>query len=270
MGKITDTTTQDFEATQTTSNLVDFLYIDIERIDSLISQLQQGTLRSISKTIGTTQGYSSFSKLKLGAKVIEGETSRTESNNNNELSTENYDPYHSKIIEVLNLLNLELISSEQSYSAKLGIITGGITIRDLSTFSNILPVMLKHPSTFGKLDKSTQNNLKAMKDFIDCTPSTIDITIHSEKGFISGTINPGNLLLSMPDLLKNFGTALPGKWIIIGIFDTMSKNDNPQLVPDFDQTIESVVDIYANAMSTLYAQAKTRVIPLVIFRELEV
>ena len=33
--------------------LIDFLYIDNERIDSLISQLNHGTLRSVVKTMGT-------------------------------------------------------------------------------------------------------------------------------------------------------------------------------------------------------------------------
>ena len=34
--------------------LIDFLYIDNERIDSLISQLNHGTLRSVVKTMGTS------------------------------------------------------------------------------------------------------------------------------------------------------------------------------------------------------------------------
>ena len=38
--------------------LIDFLYIDNERVDSLISQLRQGTLRSVVKTMGTSEGSS--------------------------------------------------------------------------------------------------------------------------------------------------------------------------------------------------------------------
>ena len=38
--------------------LIDFLYIDNERVDSLISQLRQGTLRSVTKTIGASEGSS--------------------------------------------------------------------------------------------------------------------------------------------------------------------------------------------------------------------
>ena len=38
------------------SQLIDFLYIDKSRVDSLISQIRNGTLRSVTKTIGTSEG----------------------------------------------------------------------------------------------------------------------------------------------------------------------------------------------------------------------
>lgn len=40
------------------SQLIDFLYIDKSRVDSLISQIRSGTLRSVTKTIGTSEGSS--------------------------------------------------------------------------------------------------------------------------------------------------------------------------------------------------------------------
>lgn len=36
--------------------LIDFLYIDEERIDSYMSQIKMGTLRSVSRTVGTSEG----------------------------------------------------------------------------------------------------------------------------------------------------------------------------------------------------------------------
>lgn len=50
------------------SSLIDFLYVDKERVDSLISQLRNGTLRSVTKTIGTSEGsfMSGKGNIKLG------------------------------------------------------------------------------------------------------------------------------------------------------------------------------------------------------------
>ena len=40
--------------------IIDFLYVDKERADSYISQLRQGTLRSVTKTLATDEGSSFF------------------------------------------------------------------------------------------------------------------------------------------------------------------------------------------------------------------
>lgn len=52
------------------SSLIDFLYVDKERVDSLISQLRNGTLRSVTKTIGTSEG--SFMSGKGNIEVVSG------------------------------------------------------------------------------------------------------------------------------------------------------------------------------------------------------
>ena len=54
MGNENQTQPEFFEG----SALIDFLYVDNERVDSLISQLRNGTLRSVTKTIGTSEGSS--------------------------------------------------------------------------------------------------------------------------------------------------------------------------------------------------------------------
>lgn len=44
------------------AKVIDFLYVDKERCDSFISQLRNGTLRSVTKTLGTNEGSSYFAK----------------------------------------------------------------------------------------------------------------------------------------------------------------------------------------------------------------
>ena len=78
-------------------DLIDFLYIDKERIDSFISQLRNGTLRSVTKTIGTSEGSSLSTKGSI--EVVQGIWEKR--NESNEKAAEEYDPYHSQIIQLM-------------------------------------------------------------------------------------------------------------------------------------------------------------------------
>lgn len=89
------------------SSLIDFLYVDKERVDSLISQLRNGTLRSVTKTIGTSEG--SFMSGKGNIEVVSGKIGSK--NKTKEEASEEYDPYHSQIIGLLNDLSIPPLQS---------------------------------------------------------------------------------------------------------------------------------------------------------------
>lgn len=268
MGKDNLNEQQLSESIQTKPELVDFLYIDSERVDSFISQLKNGTLRSVSKTNATLQGSSDSAKFGFDAKIVSGGIGNTEKINNTTSATENYDPYHKQIIDLINMLPCDPIDISLPNIAKLGFLTGEVIIRDMSIFTSIVPVVVNNPKVFGPTAKEAKANLKAMSELIKATPGTIDITITTDDGYkISGTVAENYLKIPLPSILKNYGTSMPGKWVIIGIFDTYSEPLISTEAPiDDNTTVESMVDTYAETIKAFYARSAIKVIPLIIFR----
>lgn len=266
MGKNNTSKSQSSESIQIKPELVDFLYIDTERVDSYISQIKNGTLRSISKTNSTLQGSSNNAGISVDVKVLKGNVGNTEQVDNTISSTENYDPFHKQVIDLINSLDYDEINPNMNCEAQLGFITGSLVIRNLSIFTNIVPVVFKHKNVFGAIDKAAKDNLNAMSDLIKAAPSTIDLTVTTKTGDkVSGTIIEEYLKIPMGSILKNYGTSLPGNWAVIGIFDTTT----PSVIsdaPEYQATVEGMVDTYSETLNNFFATSKTKVIPLVIFR----
>jgi hypothetical protein len=80
------------------SSLIDFLYVDKERVDSFISQTRNGTLRSVTKSIGTSEGSAVSCKVGVPA-IAKAMCNHSQESFGN--SSENYDPYHSQLMKLL-------------------------------------------------------------------------------------------------------------------------------------------------------------------------
>lgn len=269
MGKTNLNEQQSSEPIQIKPELVDFLYIDSERVDSFISQTKNGTLRSISKTNAASQGSSTNTGLTADIKILKGTIGGKEQIDNTISSTENYDPFHKQVIDLINTFSYDEIDPNSYNEAKLGFISGNVVIRNLSLFTDLVPVIFAHKNVFGVTDKSAKDNIRAMSDLIKASPGTIDLTVTTANGDkISGTIIEEYLKIPMGNILKNYGTALPGKWAVIGIFDTtlppIQVDDASDL--DTNSTVEGLVDTYSTTIKTFFASSITKVIPLVIFR----
>lgn len=84
------------------SQIIDFLYIDKERADSFISQMRSGTLRSVTKNIGTSEDFSAAAKGSVA--VASADISRKTQSSTS--AAEQYDPYHSQLIQLLEDLDI--------------------------------------------------------------------------------------------------------------------------------------------------------------------
>lgn len=71
--------------------IIDFLYIDAERIDSYVSQIRNGTLRSVVRKQGVSE--ETLTNGKVNSAVISGY--REHSQGSAEEASEQYDPCHS-------------------------------------------------------------------------------------------------------------------------------------------------------------------------------
>ncbi|MCI5708564.1 DUF6414 family protein [Veillonella caviae] len=291
MGQTNENGIEYIEENQTNPPLIDFLYLDKDRIDSFISQTNNGTLRSVSKTIDTTQGsFSQYSGSLSMPTIAKGEAMYNHSDTNSAKATETYDPYHKIVIDFFNSINWEIINFNSTLIAKLGMVTGVLTIRDLKYFNRALPIVLNNPKVFGSLPKQERENVKGLGDLLNITGTGIEFEIETPQGTASGTLKEDFLSISLTDIQQNYGTNLPGIWIVLGIFDNTigsNKSDilqtlaqiNNLTISDLNSTkeeeatnntssIQSIIDNMSSNIRNIYNKNQTIITPISIFRVL--
>lgn len=129
-------------------SLIDFLYVDKERVDSFISQIRSGTLRSVTKTSGVSES-SSLSGL-VNMHVAKGTIQNGETNQSS--ASEQYDPYHFQILNLINDLGLRPLDDLESAigdTPKLVLFNGYVSIRDMVSIKTISTLFLKRPQMLG-------------------------------------------------------------------------------------------------------------------------
>lgn len=244
--------------------LIDFLYLDVGRLDSYISQMQMGTLTGVSKTIGVQTNSSNSYETGVKTALV-GTFNSLESEQAIKSSTESYDPLHSKFIELFNRLDLQTLDFSRSYSAFLGVVSGLITIRDLGSISSVLPVVVDNKILHEGMTANAKNQLKAMSKLMNAIKPSLDMTLYVGDKIISGTLKEEYLSISVTDLVKNYGSYLPGEWFLIGVFDSPVGQEASR---SRGESIELLVDMYNSAINGIYASCDMRVTPLAIFRVL--
>ncbi|WP_427112958.1 DUF6414 family protein [Megasphaera sueciensis] len=258
MGKEDKTGSELFED----STLIDFLYVDKERVDSLISQIRNGTLRSVTKTTGTSEGSSISGNGSVG--VVSGKY--FSDNKSNEKSEEYYDPYHSQLINLLNDLAIpSLVEFPNPCIGKLVVIEAPIKIRDMRSIKSLMPMVTKNLAMFKiPQDKDTRKGIKLMQDMIFAMDDAIELSIPFLGTPINGTLREGCLSIKQSDLNRTYGVDLPGKWYTLGILDVSSTQ---LTVPSDDaKTLEDFVDICSKALNQFYSSTQYSITPILIYR----
>lgn len=248
-----------------TTSLIDFLYIDEARVDSLISQLRNGTLRSVTKTVGTSEGSSVSGKGDL--RVVGGQIQHK--NRSEESAAEKYDPYHNKIIQLLQDLSLPVQDSiEGIYSGRLVNLRGRVRIRDIQSIKALFPLMLKNQKLFG-VTKAIVQNIRGIGDFVQVLNDSIELSMELQDGKrISGNLKENGLSVRQSDLARTYGAELPGEWYVMGILDYTPLQDESSIGAEI-QSIENVIDQYTDLVRKFYSKSTYSIIPILIFREIK-
>lgn len=241
--------------------IIDFLYVDKERADSYISQLRQGTLRSVTKTLATDEG-SSFSA-KGNTVVVNGEYKKDTKTSEN--AAEQYDPYHSHLIQLLEDLNIqplrELVPGMES---KLVLLQGEIAIRDVTTMQTLLKIINQSKMLGSKMGKEPRQIMKMFTEILGQLPASIFFSMNFDETNINGTLKPSALSIQQGDLMQTYGAQLPGEWYVLGILDSIK-------TPAFDKpptvaSIEDAIDVCTFLTNSLFTTSTFKIIPILIFR----
>src|SRR5690606_20858422 len=122
------------------TGLIDFLYKDLSRIESLFAQLFHGSLKEIAAT--ESFGTSSSNTFKAGLHAVEG--SKTSEKQKIDTLEKRIDPHDQKILDILKYLNLPPVSYNLPSNpiGQIFLIKGNINIRDYQTIKNAIPLVV--------------------------------------------------------------------------------------------------------------------------------
>ncbi|MDY2965195.1 MAG: hypothetical protein SOR58_03235 [Megasphaera massiliensis] len=248
------------------SSLIDFLYVDNDRVDSLISQLRNGTLRSVTKTLGTSEGSAISGKGTI--EVISGQYSSK--NKSKEEASEQYDPYHSRLITLLNDLRIPPLEELPPLcDSRLACIQASIKIRDLRSIKTLFPFVEKNFKIFNlQNDKGTRESLKLVSSMVQSMDDSIQLSIQFDSNLISGTLREGCLSVRQSDLNRIYGVSLPGQWYVLGILDSQPQPQFQPIDNIANGSIEYAIDAYTDAINQIYSHSQYGIIPILIYREI--
>lgn len=254
------------------TELIDFLYIDIDRIDSYISQIRQGRIRAVttSDAVSRVSGGEGAADIKvMKGTVFIG-------NESNQGQVLQYDLGYRPIIELLSDLNLPVSSwAAELTSGRLSLLKASVRIRDIATVKSVMPAVIEsgvvESSVPSKQRKELRSNLKMLQMFLTSIPECLGCTVQIKDAVLDGFLQPEYLTIKQADLSKNFGVALPGAWHVLGIVDDVEKDgvggtiDSTNDKSDF--SLEPVIDSITGAYKGLYDNHQYKITPILIFRQ---
>ena len=245
--------------------LIDILYKDIYRTDSFIAQLRSGVLRSMKHQHETAHGSTNSIEGSIPTFLKGGASgNQTESKSIMELSV----PHDNAILELLNSLDLQPISYLPIQATGTMIhFQGNIFIRNLNTLLEMVNLMADSPQLFNISRKDAKNVGGIISAMTKVLKFGLEIELQlDDESIIIGNLKEEYLIEAHSNLLKSYGTALPGKWNVIGLVDDNKKNS----IYASKNGMRNGLDQYASIPKNLYLADTSGYIltPILIFREL--
>ncbi|SHH54005.1 hypothetical protein SAMN02745135_01124 [Caloranaerobacter azorensis DSM 13643] len=263
-------------------SLIDFLYRDVNLINSLYAQAFRGNLLLIQKNQQSSlESNSSFgTDIKLAQLKSEGKEIDTDS------ISKNIDPHDAKIIDLFNELSIPVHDTSLEYckDGQLVLIKGNLKIRNLDTIKNSLPV-IEALGIFDELNfsldldnlpkkKNKKNGKNKFSNFIkrilELMPSGIELEVNTKYGEkIVGPIKEKFLSQSSNDILRVFGTNIPGEWSVIGIINKLP-GYSTDYTDDMNNNLRDIADIISQALSQSLNNDPHQfaITPIIVYREL--
>lgn len=251
--------------------LIDFLYLDTNKLNSFISQIKNGTLQSVSTKSTSSQGSNRSYGGNLGVPTVaQGSVAHVSSSTNIDEQVLNYNPYHSQYVDILNelLSYIQEFQPSLNYDHKLCFFEGAIQIRSALITDRILRANLTHKKAInGKWGKEEERNIKCMLDLNLSVGADITFNMLSDNNLVaSGTMDESFLFSPISQIVRGYAGNLPGDWHIVGIFDTWSPQEIDTNAPP---KFEDFTDYLYNINNTYTRISDCKVIPIAIYKPIK-
>jgi len=219
---------------------VDFLYLDRQRISSLIGQLSDtGTLIGLKSMVAKSQSKEGTASGTIAVARAEGKISRTSS----ESSEETYDPFWTHAYTFLQ--DLEANFAVPLSSARMGSLVkfeGLVQFLDLKIMRDLWEPSTRAfllsqsqastaatSSSFPRKQRREQRsqqppplseNIKLGLELLKGVPHLLHMTFLAEGGYrFWAAAQPEYLTISSEHLVMKFGSVVDGLWTVVGIVD---------------------------------------------------
>lgn len=245
--------------------VLDFLYIDEDRVNSLISQINNGTLKEVNQTITATS--TTKEQIKFGPNIVNKTDQETNASTSSALRK--FDPYHAQLIELLNNLSIPITDKIPSkILGKLILIKAIIRIRDSKNIKTYLSIFDAKGDPF-KLKIQNDKLIKikqAVNLWTNLRNDAVTLTAKCADEYMTGILNPKYLKIRSSDLNLLYTETLPGDWLILGIADTIAQT--PVYIKGDDKavSIDQALTELNRAFNTINEIGKNTIIPIMIFR----
>lgn len=264
MGKETNTSREE-------TSLIDFLYKDVNLINSFYSQLFGGDLANIQKSeISVDESTTTIGGSAAG--FAKADVSSKHSNNQNIIQSIN--PYDYKVIELIQEFNLQKTCLEDVKNGSIIATEGNITYRNFDIITKILPFISKtdlvpdfkkpvYPNAKGKLKNLTAGSM--IQEMIKLLPYGLEFELITTNGENATCIlKQEYLTISPDDLFRSYGTAIPSNWTVVGIVDISEKRTKSS-----NDEFRSMIDFTSKAVEDMVLKSGTLIIrPIAIYRKL--
>ncbi len=247
--------------------IVEFLYRDMERLTSLYAQHFGGNLLEIaSMSSGSETGVNH-----IGGSVAVFGGHIEQSSTNTVGETHKSDPHDMRILKLLNELSLPVTRAHLSglIEGKILILQGELYIRSYALINEVMdliavPEIAKQIPEFHDASIS----LSAIKAMLNSLPLGLELELENSKAQrLVGPMRPEALLIPPNDLMRTYGTKVPGEWYVLGIVDAI----NTRSAMSESDELSALLDHFAEIAATIMRPQKVmhRIIPILIYRYLE-
>lgn len=253
------------------NHLIDFLYRDSARIDSLVSQLFQGALTSFAVSQNSTN--QDGNKLSLGMPMLRGDNSISRSQTDG--VQKNYAPHDVNLIDLLANLKPILDCRPLSLSdiGRLCIVSGKLIIRDYRSLKQTAPILFESKEV---QDGIAPNNKRLGRDIakmlgsiLKVVPMGIELELHTTADeVLIGPAKAECFTDNIEDVSRTYGNSMPGMWSVLAVVDATDATE----INQSSSAIRKSMDDLANLTRAMYTgmTAQHVMSPILIFRNLRI
>ena len=188
---------------------------------------------------------------------------------------ENYDPLDNKVLKLLESFELKPSKLSESKTGTIIATKGNLLFRNYESLNKILTFMgnndliptFNNPITPGAKGKKTVTLGKLITQVFNLMPYGLEFEIlASDNENAICILKDDFLTISSNDLLRAYGTNIPGEWTIIGIIDAPVK-----IARKSTNEFKKGIDEATNAFASMALDTKSTIIrPIAIYRKLKV